>query len=95
MKEAHLTLRLHEKLARALSRLARIRGVAKSQLVREAVAQYLGTTEWTQDNRRMRARDLAEWLRALPKLSPDETADFALDIDRARTAVPPPRAPWE
>ena len=95
MKEAHLTLRLHEKLARALSRLARTRGVAKSQLVREAVAQYLGTTERPQDTRLVRARDLAERLRTLPRLSPDETADFALDIDRARKAVPPPRAPWE
>jgi len=39
--EAQLTLRLDRDQARALARLAKARGVKKSQLVREAVAGYL------------------------------------------------------
>ena len=37
-----VTFRISRELARALSRLARDRGVPKSQLVREALREYLG-----------------------------------------------------
>ncbi len=39
--DAQVTLRLPKALDRALDRTAKARGVKKSQLVREAVAQYL------------------------------------------------------
>ncbi len=39
--DAQVTLRLPKTLDRALDRAAKARGVKKSQLVREAVAQYL------------------------------------------------------
>lgn len=42
--EDQLTLRLPREVARALGRLARQRGVPKSQLVREALREYLGTS---------------------------------------------------
>lgn len=41
--DTQLTLRLPRDLARALSRRARELGVPKSQLVREALAQYVAT----------------------------------------------------
>ncbi len=43
--DSQLTLRLPRELARELSRRARARGVAKSQLVREAVARYISEPE--------------------------------------------------
>ena len=44
MNKAHLTLRLPADLARSLARWARVRGVPKSQVAREAVARYLAPT---------------------------------------------------
>ena len=41
MKDSQLTLRLPQDVVRAIARLARERGVAKSQVVREAIQQYV------------------------------------------------------
>jgi hypothetical protein len=73
--DAQLTLRLPAPLARALGRLARQRGVVRSQLVREALEAYLAgpaapdpATLWRQ------AAPLVGSLRLAP---PDEQASLA------------------
>ncbi len=94
MKDAHLTLRLPEALARALSRSARARGVPKSHVAREAVAQYL-TPIATPSERVVRAGDLATRWGALPRLTAAEADEFAKELRRARKTLPPPSAAWE
>jgi hypothetical protein len=95
MKDAHLTLRLPDVLARALARSARERGVAKSHLAREAVAQYLVPQATRPGERMVRAADLARHWGTLPRLTVAEATDFAKELNRARKAVPAPKAAWE
>jgi hypothetical protein len=95
MKDDHLTLRIPRDLARALARLARERAVPKSQIAREAVVRYLapgGATAppWPV----VRAADLAARWERLPRLTPEEAADYAEDLAGARRALPDVRAPW-
>jgi metal-responsive CopG/Arc/MetJ family transcriptional regulator len=47
--EDQLTLRIPKQLAQALARSARERGVPKSQVVREALREYLGQTPGAAD----------------------------------------------
>lgn len=89
MKDSHVTLRLPGALARTLARWAKQHGVAKSQVVREAVAAYLRTGP-TAVSRTVTAADLAEQWRDLPRLTPDEAAAFSADLAEARDALPPP-----
>ncbi len=95
MKDAHLTLRLPEALARALARSARARGVPKSHVAREAVARYLAPAVAGSGERSLRAGDLASRWGALPRLSATEADDFAAELLRARETLPPPSAAWE
>jgi hypothetical protein len=95
MKDSHITLRVSEALSQALERAAEARGIAKSMLVREAVAQYLvgapperSTPPMTLD------AFIARW-RTLPRLSAEEAQAYADDIEAARAELPAPRDPWE
>lgn len=100
MKDEHLTLRLPRDLARALSRWAREHGIPKSQVVREAVARYLlpASSEPVRpdhlDTGVTAASFAAKWNR-LPRLAPEEAADFESDIDAARRALPNAPDAWE
>ena len=82
MKNAHLTLRLPEALARALARAARALGVPKSQVAREAVARYLVPTTPGEGERVVRARDLARRWGALPHLTDAEPGGRERQGDR-------------
>jgi hypothetical protein len=95
MKEAHLTLRLTEALARALARVARETGTPKSQVAREAVARYVVAAPPADTQRIVKAGDLARRWSTLPHLAPEEAADLDADVRRARKTVPLPAAPWE
>ena len=95
MKDAHLTLRLPDVLARALARSARERGVAKSHVAREAVAQYLVPGGADREARILRAADLAKRWSTLPRLTVAEATDLAKELHRARKALPAPKAAWE
>ena len=96
MKDDHLTLRLPRELARALARWARERGVPKSQVAREAVARYLAPAGPVATHTvGITATELAARWALLPRLTLEEAADLASDVDQARSALPDVRAPWE
>lgn len=100
MKDEHLTLRLPRDLARALSRWAREHRIPKSQVVREAVARYFLPAASDPAPPDLitptisAAAFAARWAR-LPRLAPDEAADFEFDIDAARRALPGAPDAWE
>jgi hypothetical protein len=98
MKDDHLTLRLPAALARALARLARTRGLPRSQLVREAIAGYVGSPappvpERTAPPRT--ARELAAAWSHLPRLARDDADDFVRDLTRSRESAVLPDEHWE
>ena len=95
MKEAHLTLRLPDELARSLELAADARGVAKSMVVREAVAVYLAGRLPRAVVQAARARDLARLWTDTPSLGPEAGDAFAKDIETARDALAPPDNRWE
>jgi hypothetical protein len=95
---SHLTLRLPSALVRALARSARSRGVPKSVVVREAVAQYLaaGGAPAASTPRRVTGRELATLLASLPRLADGDAVKFAEDLASARAELTrvPLRDPW-
>lgn len=98
MRDMHLTLRLSRDLARAVTRWARAHGVAKSQVVREAVASYVGAappaavpTGIVPLTSRVAA---ARWS-SLPHLSVEEAGGLAGGIAASRTILPRLTPPWE
>lgn len=99
MRDMHLTLRLSRDLARAVSRWAKTHGVAKSQVVREAVASYVGaaTSDPTPaehpDALTARAASL-RWA-SLPHLSAEEAGGLAGGIAASRTSLPRIAPSWE
>jgi hypothetical protein len=97
MKDDHLTLRLPRELARALARWARERGVPKSQLAREAVARYLSPAGAAPvpSPPNVTAAELAARWALLPRLTPEEAAGLAADVEAARRTLPDVGAPWE
>lgn len=95
MKDSHLTLRLPADLARALSRLARARGLPRSQVVREALAGFLTPAAAAPASPRRTARDLASRWSGLPRLLPVEAGDLGRDIEASRLQVPPLDERWE
>lgn len=96
MNLTHITLRLPDDLAKALARWARLRNLPKSQVVREAVAQYLsGATATRLESRVVTAQDLVVRWPTLPRLTPGEATSLYADIEAARATVPQPTAPWE
>ncbi len=95
MKDSHLTLRLPDDLARALERAAEERGVAKSMLVREAVSQYLAGAPATPSKRVMTLDEFIKKWESRPKLTPEESEEYARNIEQARAELLPLRDPWE
>lgn len=95
MKDAHLTLRLPDALARELERAADARGVPKSMVVREAVATYLVTPSARPLPRLLPSADFARLWQARPRLSPEDAAEFEKDIAAGRAEEIPPEDPWE
>lgn len=96
MKQTHLTLRLSEELARSLARWAKARGLPKSQIAREAVAQYVGMPDGTQPaDRRVSGREVARRWRTMPRLTVKEATALAADIDAGRALIPSAPFPWE
>ncbi len=93
MKTSHVTLRLPRELARALTRWARERGVAKSHVVREAVTAYLNAGP-AATPRQLTAAALTERWPELPRLTPKEADALADDVAAARDALPAPGS-WE
>jgi hypothetical protein len=89
----HLTLRLPTDLARALARLARERRVAKSLVVREAVARYLSPPA-SVTVPIVTAGDVADRWASLPHLTPEEADALAADLDAGRRVLPSVRDPW-
>ena len=95
----HLTLRLSRDLARAVSRWARAHGVAKSQVVRDAVASYVGVAAPAPAPDELAAVVTARaasvrWA-ALPHLSAEEAGGLAGGIAASRTSLPRVTPPWE
>ena len=94
MDDAHLSLRLPADLASTLDRIAELRGVGKSQLVREAVSQYLTGGAARDDAAPLLAADFRKVWDALPHLSVDEATAFETDVQQARAALALPDDPW-
>ena len=94
MKDSHLTLRLPAALTRALARLARARGVPKSQVAREAVATYVASPGGGTASP-VSAREVARLWPSLPRLEPGEADSLSRDIHEARAALPGPGTAWE
>lgn len=94
MKDAHLTLRLANAVAKALARRARELGVPKSQLAREAVARYVSASPVVAAAG-VPARELAARWVGIPSLSPEEATGLAEDIAAARASLPAPTSAWE
>lgn len=99
MRDMHLTLRLSRDLARAVSRWAKTHGVAKSQVVREAVASYVGasTSDRTpaEHPKVLTARAASLRWASLPHLSPEEAGGLAGGIAASRTSLLQVTPPWE
>lgn len=95
MKESHLTLRLSAALERALERLARRRGVPKSEVVREAVTTYVSGKADPSPMKVITGAALARKWASLPHLRSDEAAALGEDIDEGRAALPELAANWE
>ncbi len=96
-KDSHLTIRLPGPLSEALDAEAARRGVARSQVVREAVATYVAAPL---SARRaivppITAAQLAERWHDLPHLSAHDAELFAVDVACAREDAPPRVPEWE
>lgn len=95
----HLTLRLSRDLARAVSRWAKTHGVAKSQVVRDAVAGYVGVATPgptpAEHTALLTARAASRRWASLPHLSAEEAGGLAGGIAASRTSLPPVTPPWE
>ena len=95
MKNSHLTLRIPAALARTLDRLARVRGVPKSQVVREAVTNYLVPSNEGSTAAVVTGAELARRWASIPRLDADEANALADDIANARNALPPVSPSWK
>ena len=95
----HLTLRLSRDLARVVSRWAKAHGVAKSQVVREAVARYVGASTAepapAEYGTVLTGRVAAARWASLPHLTADEAGGVAGGIAASRTSLPQVASPWE
>ncbi len=95
MKASHLTIRLSAALERALERLARRRGVPKSEVVREAVTTYVSGKVDPSPLSVVTGAELARRWASLPHLRANEAASIAKDIDAGRAELPELAANWE
>ncbi|HEU4799365.1 MAG TPA: CopG family transcriptional regulator [Gemmatimonadales bacterium] len=97
MKDSHLTIRIPRELAQTLARMARVRGVSRSHLAREAVARYVGRAPNdapATPAKTISAKELGQLWSSLPRLNPDEADDLERDIAQARSAIGQPAEPW-
>jgi len=96
MKREHLTLRLPADLARALARWADTHDLPKSQIVRQAVAQYVASSNEgaVKASRMVTAAELAARWGSLPRLEPNEAQAFESDLAAGRRHLPPVRSRW-
>ena len=97
MKDDYLALRLPTALGRALARLAKARGLSRSEVVREAISTYVEPAARPSPSPSVRlvAKDLAAAWASIPRLSPDEVESFTRDIDRGRELVNLDDERWE
>lgn len=96
MKDSHLTLRIPAALARALNRLAHLRGMPKSELVREAVASYLTPRpDIATRPQTLSAAELAKRWGSIPRIEPHEADALANDIAEGRAGLPRLSMHWE
>lgn len=95
MNDTSISLRLTDALARALAAESSARGVAKSLLVREAVATYLAAPGTSRIGEHLiTAAEFARAWKARPALTAEEGREFADDIARARNELGAPTDPW-
>lgn len=94
MNDSHLTLRVPADLATALERLAESRGVPRSGLVREAIANYVIPGRTHAEVTDLRAHDFKLIWDALPHLTVDEAAALDTDLHQARASLLPPDDAW-
>lgn len=95
MKDSHLTIRLPRALVSALDAESERRGLARSHLVREAVAEYVAVPRASRAPRTVTAAQLAAAWHTLPALSPSDAESFAADVECARDNAPPPVPEWD
>jgi len=99
MRAEHLTLRLSRDLARAVTRWARAHGIAKSQVVRDAVARHVGLAAAppgpAESAASVTARAVSLRWAALPHLTVEEAGGLAGGVAASRTSLPPVAPPWE
>ena len=77
------SFRLPPDMLRALSRLARQRGVPNSQLVREALELYLGTPQGTDVNQPMSVRERsAPYIGSISLREPSDADEISVRIRR-------------
>lgn len=95
MKDSHITVRLPAEMAAALARYADARGAGRSQLVREAVADFLIASPAPAVPQGISPRELARRWASLPRLTVAEAAEFASEIESDRSALPPVEAAWD
>lgn len=95
MQTAAITLRISVELAKNLGKIARGRGVPKSQVVREAVARYLAPASPETRTPRLTASALASRWKDVPRLTPDEASEFSKDVEAARKVLPTLRPKWK
>ena len=95
MKQAHLTLRLPAALARLLDRRARERDLPRSQVVREAVSEYLAPASAPSGAMAsVSGRDLAQVWPSLPHLGEADARRVGGEIETARHKLLPVDEPW-
>jgi hypothetical protein len=95
MDSTHITLRLPEQLAKAVARWARLHDQPRSQVVREAVAQYLGGKPTSAGPPSISARELGVRWPDLPRLTSEEVDSLSADIAAGRAMLPAVRTSWE
>jgi len=94
MKDTYLTLRLPRALARALAHWSRTHGMAKSAMVREAVAAYMAPPTPAPETV-VTAGELATRWSTLPRLAPGDAATLEHDLAASRETLPAPKSAWD
>lgn len=94
MNDTHMTLRLSSAINKIIEKLSRERGVAKSQIVREAVATYVKPSSVPERSQVSGAELAARWP-MLPRLGESELADFEAEIATARSEIPLAKNRWK
>lgn len=94
MNDTHITLRLSSAINKIIEKLSHERGVAKSQIVREAVATYVRPSSVSARSQVTGVELAARWP-TLPRLGESELADFESEIAAARSEIPVAKNRWK